>query len=243
MAAITSLDAVRHADVRVARAPDLAYAACLNHAVIGLDEVALAAADFPLVMLKDAQTGRFHLAALFGFAPDRNLFVMNGRWHATYMPEAVMRYPFLLDDNGVLGLAIDEASGLLSVSGDRLFDSNGNPSAFARAVAERIRTMKRDRDAMTVFADTVVQHRLVRPLRLSLVFGDGGSGEIDGLYSADPAAITRLASDILVDLNRRGYLAAMHVMTASLAQLNRLQQLHNAQSSRHIAELSYGVDA
>ena len=101
--AVTSLDPVRHAAARVGRGPDLDYAARLNHAVIGLDEVALAAADFPLVMMKDADTGRFHLAALFGFERDRNLFVLNRHWHATYLPETVMRYPFLLDDSGAAG--------------------------------------------------------------------------------------------------------------------------------------------
>jgi hypothetical protein len=240
---VTALDSRRHGAAHVGPAPDLDHAARLNHAVIGFDEVALAAADFPLLLMKDAGTGRFHLAALFGFTPDRSLFVMNGHWHATYLPESVMRYPFLLDDSGAAGLAVDEASRLVGVDGERLFDSRGEPTPFVHAVAERIRTMKRDREAMTAFVDAIVQHRLVRPLHLSLAFDDGVSTEIKGLYTADAAAVTELPGDALVELNKPGYLAAMHVMMASLAQLNRLQQLYNAQESRRIAHLSFGVRA
>ena len=229
---IIALDPVRHAHLRKALAPDLAYAAQLDHALIGLGEVALAAADYPLVLLKDAQTGRFHLASLLGFGDNRNLFVLNGSWHATYLPETVLRYPFFLDPAAPLGLAIDEGSALLGGHGERLFRDDGSLSSATLTMQERIQHMMRDRTAMTEFVDQIVGMRLVRPLRITLAYDAGNQAEIGGLYGIDQFALEALDGESLHRLNQQGYLAPMHVMLASLLQLNRLEQLHNATPDR-----------
>lgn len=234
---VIALDRLRHARVCVAPPPDLAYAGQLSHAVIGLAEAPLAAADYPLVLLKDGQTGRLHLAALLGLAENCNLFVLNSRWHATYLPLTVLRYPFFLDETAPLGLALDESSGLICERGERLFDDRGEPTAATRAASERIRRMSRDRAAMTDFVDDIVSRRLVRPLRIELAFEDGGSTEVGGLYGIDRFASEELDGESLAQLNRRGHLAPMHVMTASLAQLNRLEQLHNARAARRLVHV------
>ncbi len=227
---VTALDRVRHARVCIAPPPDLIYAGQLSHAVIGLTEVALAVADYPLVLLKDGQTGRFHLAALFGLGEGCNLFVLNARWHATYIPLTVLRYPFFLDAAAPLGLALDESSGLVGDSGERVFDDQGEPTAYARATSERIGQIARDRTAMAEFVDDIVSRQLVRPLHIALTFEQGGSNQIDGLYGIDNFALETLDGDSLAHLNERGHLAPMHIMIASLSQLNRLEQLHNARA-------------
>ncbi len=229
---VIALDPVRHAHLCKASAPDLAYASQLDHALIGLGEVALAAADYPLVLLKDAQTGRFHLAALLGFGGNRNLFVLNGSWHATYLPETVLRYPFFLDSAAPLGLAIDEASALLGRHGERLFDDDGTPTSATLTMQEQIQRMMRDRTAMSAFVDHIVEKRLVRPLRISVAYEAGNQTEIGGLYGIDQFALEALDADTLHHLNQQGHLAPMHVMIASLFQLNRLEQLHNAAPDR-----------
>lgn len=229
---IIALDPVRHAHLCKALAPDLAYAALLDHAVIGLGEVALAAADYPLVLLKDAQTGRFHLSSLLGFGDSHNLFVLNGSWHATYLPETVLRYPFFLDQAAPFGLAIDEGSALLGRNGERLFNEDGTLTLATLAMQERIQNMMRERTAMTEFVDHIVGKRLVRPLRVHLAYDAGNQADIGGLYTIDQFALEALDGEALHLLNRQGYLAPMHVMIASLFQFNRLEQLHNAVPDR-----------
>lgn len=228
--AVIALDRVRHASVCIAPPPDLAYAGQLSHAVIGMTEIALAAADYPLTLLKDRQTGRFHLAALLGLTDGCNLFVLNARWHATYIPLTVLRYPFFLDAAAPLGLALDEASGLIGDGGERVFDDQGEPTAYIQATSDLIGQMARDRAAMTAFVDDIVGRQLVRPLHIALTFDDSRSIQVDGLYGIDDFALGALDGDGLVQLNRRGHLAPMHVMIASLSQFNRLEQLHNART-------------
>lgn len=232
---IIALDPARHAQVRIAPPPDMTHSARLDHAVIGLAEAALAAADYPLVLIKDGQTGRFHLAALLGLGAGRNLFVLDGLWHATYLPETVLRYPFFLDEAAPLGLAIDDDSALLCNHGEPLFNTQQMPTSVTLAMSDRIEKMMHDRTAMTAFVDDIVARRLVRALRIDLAYQDGGSSELGGLYGIDQFALGALDGGALVDLNQRGHLAPMHVMIASLAQFNRLEQLHNARAERRLA--------
>lgn len=236
---LVPLDPQQHADLCVAPAPDLSHAETLDHAVIGLAEVATAASDYPLVLLKDSQTGRMHLAALLGFGQKLNLYILNGQWHATYIPQTVLRYPFFLDDSAPLGLALENTSKLLGKRGESLFGESGQPSSITRAMAETLGHMMRDRAAMTVFVDELIARKLVRNLHLDLNFKDGSSSQIAGLYTIDQFVLAELDGDALRALNQNGHLAPAHVMMASLQQLNRLEQLYNARSEKRIIRLDF----
>lgn len=236
---ITALDPARHAHLCIAPPPDLNYAARLDHAVIGLSEVAAAATDYALVLLKDEQTGRFHLAVLLGLGGGRNLYLLNGQWHATYIPETIMRFPFFRDEEAPLGLAIEDSSGLLGNQGEPLFTSLGTPAPATLAMAGRMQAMMRDRTAMTDFVDDIVGRRLAHSLTIELDRGGGAPSRIEGLYGIDRFALESLDGGSLADLNRRGHLAPMFVMIASLQQLNRLEQLHNARPDYQPVRLSW----
>lgn len=237
---VSALNRSRHARVCIAPPPDLTYAGKQSHAVLGLTEVSLAAADYPLVLLKDGHTGRFHLAALLGLNEGSNLYVLNAKWHATYIPLTVLRYPFFLEEGALLGLAIDETSALVGNSGERLFDDQGEPTPYAMVASDRIGQMNRDRTAMAAFVDDIVGRQLVRPLPVTLIYEDGASTRVDGLYGIDSFALEALDGESLAQLNRRGHLGPVYVMMASLAQLIRLEQLHNARGERQLSRIDFG---
>jgi hypothetical protein len=233
---ITALDPSKHGNMRVGPGPDLTYAATQNHAILGLSECSLAAADYPLVLMKHSQTGQFNVVALYGHDHDRNLFIVNQHWHATYVPLATLRYPFFLDPAGALGLAIDEASCTEVSDGKPLF-ADGTATEFLVGIAGLLQSMQGDFAAMQTFAATLAELKLLRPLNLRLRYDDGSRRQIEGLYSVSRAALAALADRDVLALHRRDYLQACHVIIASLAQMNRLQQLHDAQSARRIVEI------
>src|ERR1700738_5083968 len=107
MTNIVALDRARHAALRLRPTPEVSR---LRYAMLGLSELAVACADFPICLAKDAQTGRFNLITLFSLEEPRNLFWLAEKWQATYLPQAAMTAPFLLDAGTELGLAIDEDS-------------------------------------------------------------------------------------------------------------------------------------
>ena len=101
----------------------------LNHAQIGLSETGVAASDYPLLFMKDVESGHFRLVALFGLRPDANCFLINDQWQATYLPLAVLGLPFRLGGSDQ-SLCIDEESDLVSTdTGSALYSGDGNETA------------------------------------------------------------------------------------------------------------------
>ena len=235
---IAPLDPARHRNTRMGPFPDYAHAGKQQHAILGLSEIVLAAADYPLVLMKHAETGQLNVVALYGFATGRNLYVNGSQWHATYVPQNSLRYPFLASDSGVLGLALDERSGLIgSPGGHRLFDDAGRPTEYTAHVANTLQWLRQDFAAMQELVQALTQLSLVKPLSLLLRLEDATEQQIEGLYTIGDQALAALADSDVVTLHRKGSLRAVSILTASLVQLNRLQQLHNAQSPVRIGNI------
>ena len=229
---VAPLDPTRHRSTRLGPFPDFSHASEQQHAILGSSEIVLAAADYPLLLMKHADTGRFNVVALYGFTTSRNLYVSGSHWHATYIPQNSLRYPFTINEAGVLGLAIDERSGLIGhPEGHRLFDEAGRPTDYTVQVANALRWLRKDFEAMQELVQVLTQMSLVKPLSLALRMSDGTEQQIEGLYTIGDQALASLADRDIIALHRRGFLRAVSILTASLVQLNRLQQLHNAQQS------------
>lgn len=239
--AIRPLSAERHGALRLRPRPDTAHGARQQHAVLGLSEIPLACADYPLALMKDAATGAFTIVALFGFWPGTNLYVQEGRWLATWVPGTMLRFPFYYDEAAPYGLAIDEECGLLgSAAGEPLFDA-GNPTDFTHSVAASLAALVEDVAAARRLAQTLAAHGLVQPLALLLADGSGHEHQIDGLYSISEQALDDLDDAAVVALHRQGVLSAASRLGASLGQLERLRQLHDHRADRPIAHIAYRV--
>ncbi len=238
---VTPLTAQRHGALTIGPRPDPAYGARHNHAVLGLSEIAQAAADYPVLLIKDGETGAFSIAALFGFAPGQNAFVMQGGWHATWVPGTMLRYPFYRDEAAPHGLAIDEACGLLGREGGEVLFSGGVPTSFTLRIAETIAALVEDIAAAQALARMLASHALVRPLMLVLTGADGHENQIDGLYGISQQALDALDDEAVVALHRAGALRAANVMAASLGQMERVRQLHDHASAQPLARMDYSV--
>ena len=239
---IAPLDAARHANTRLGAFPDFSHARQQQHAILGSSEMMLAAADYPLVLMKHAQTGQFNVVALFGFASGQNLYVSGAHWNATYIPQNTLRYPFMASEAGVLGLALDERSELIgNPAGYRLFDDSGHPTDYTRQVADTLQWLRRDFETMQELVLALTQLSLVRPLTLLLRMDNSTESQIEGLYSVSDFALGALAETDIVRLHRRGFLRATSILAASLVQLNRLQQLHNGQSPLRIVNMAISL--
>lgn len=194
---------------------------------IGLSELALAVADMPLCLAKDATTGRFNLVALVGLVEPVNLFVHDRRFHGTYCPRALQLTGFRLDRNGVAGLAVVDGDPAIGSTGDPLF-RDGEPAPLLAGIAAALEHLVADIGAARDLVDGYAALRLIRPLHLVLHSDDGKEQVIDGLYTIGTEALMQLPADDVVRLHRSSALASAAVLTASLAQVERLCQLHNA---------------
>jgi hypothetical protein len=239
MSRITALHHARHASVQL-RYP--LGTAKLRFALLGRSEITLAGADFPLCLAKDAATGRFNLIALLSLIEPRNLFWLNEKWHATYLPEATTTAPFFLDPSSEHGVAVDEESVTLNAGGIQLFGSDGQPTETLKNISARLKRITDDIADAQRMVDDFARRKLIRPLQLILRLDDGREHQIEGLYSLGTEALAALSDESVVTLYRSGNLAAAAIMSASLSQLERLRQLHNASGAKPITSARVGIE-
>lgn len=232
MSRIVLLDPVRHHALRV---DAMAGAAARQFVQIGRSEIALAAADMPLCLVKDAQTGRFSLIALLGLIEPRNLFWHDAGMRATYLPRAAALTGFRLDAAGTGGLAVDEADAALGARGDALFTADRSPAPIVADVRAGLEALVSDIGAAQALIDDYARLRLIRPLSITLRLSDGHEHVVAGLYGVDEEALATLDGATVVAMHRADQLAPAAVLAASLAQVERLRQLHNASHARTIA--------
>ena len=224
MTAIVPLSASAHSRLRYDRR---IAGAAHRFARIGLSEIAFAAADMPLCLAKDGETGRFNLIALMSLVEPANLFVFGGGFQATYVPRAALLGGFRLDARGAGGLAVDPTDPSLTSGGDMLFDGDA-PSPLLADIAQGLERLVADVAAAQAVVDTWAAHRLIRPLALSLTTDHGAVHDLAGLYTIDEAAVRTLPDTPVLALHRADRLTPATILTASLAQVERLRQLHNA---------------
>lgn len=243
LTSLSQFNADRHRDVRIMPGPDMAWSRRLNHAQIGLSETGVAASDYPLLFMKDSESGRFRLVALFGLRPDANFFVVGAQWQATYLPLNAIGAPFHLA-GPEKALCINEASDLVSTdTGIALFSEDGQETAELSRTQSMFDYLRSDLDAADVFVAAVVALGLIRPLAITLEFGEGESEQIEGLYSISPPRLEALDDAAILELYRRGFLDKIHIIINSLGQLNRIQQLSQFHIDRKINRLLTEMNA
>jgi hypothetical protein len=238
MTRITALHRARHASVQLRHPLGTSK---LRFALLGRSELTLACADFPICLAKEAATGRFNLIVLLSLIEPRNLFCREDMWHATYRPEATSTAPFFLDPDSEHGLAIDEDSVTLGAGGTQLFGTDGRPTEALKSIAVGLKRIADDISDAQHMVDDFSQRKLIRPLQLILRLDDGREHQIEGLYSLGTEALAALADDTVVKLYRSGNLAAAAIMSASLSQIERLRQLHNASGAQPITSARVAI--
>lgn len=229
MTRLRALDPARHGALRLDRTRGAAQRRLVP---VGRGEIAALAADMPLLFAKDAQTGAFELVALVGLIEPANLFVSAAGYHATSQPRAAGLTALRLDAAGAGGLAVDEADASLGEVGAPLFADDG-VGTWRKA----LKTTLDDVTAGRALAESYARRALLRPLSVTLAMADGQDHALDGLYAIAEEALAALADAEVVAMHRADELAPAAVMTASLAQTERLRQLHNARFAQQIAAI------
>lgn len=243
LTSLSQFNAERHRDVRVMTGLDMAWSRRLNHAQIGLSEAGVAASDYPLVFMKDDESGHFRLVALFSLRPNLNFFVVNDQWQATYLPLNVLAAPFHLA-GPEKALCIDEGSDLVSTdTGTALFSEDGAETAELLRFRSMLDFLRSDLGAADEFVTTFMTLGLIRPLSVTLQFGESADEQVEGLYSVSPPRLMALDDAVVLELHRRSFLDKAYVIINSLVQLNRIQQLSQFHADRKITRLLTEMEA
>lgn len=230
MSNFQALNKNQHKSLKVKADKGYAHTAKSHVIPLSVFELSQAQADYPIVFIKDAQTGQFHLVALVGLERNENLFSHADGWQAEYIPMQIQGYPLALTtsaDNAneqIVAIDIDAAT-ISEEEGEPLFESNAQESEF---LTQKIDIMSKFAAQMPVtqkFLEQLVQYELISPQSLTIKTNDGKEVNLTGLYIVDGEKVNNLASDTFIALKEQNLLAPIYACLFSLQRISRLIHL------------------
>lgn len=219
------LSSVDHADWRL-KLSDYAFASETAFVPLVLAEIPAASRNYPVVF---AGEGAAPLA-LTGL--DKvNLFVTDGVWtEDAYVPAYVRRYPFgflATSDEKRFVLALDvEADGVISSGeeGRALFE-DGKPTEMTTQALSFCDTFQGEAAATTAFAEALQASGLLIERRADVTLPDGRKLGVDGFQIVDAEKFAMLDDAVVLEWQRKGWLALIHFHLASLDRFSTLLAL------------------
>jgi hypothetical protein len=225
------LDSQTHRNVRIARRPTRESAE-VNVVSVIPREFARLVAHYPIFFTKNTESGRFEPAALLGFQRQENLFFVNGRWDAAYVPLQIQRQPFSLiprrSDSSAggqpsLDVAIDlDGSNIQAQEGERLFLEDGAPTKFLQEITSMLSALVSGSREAYAFTGRLAELNLIESVRIDIEFVDRSETKLEGLYWIAAAAVKALTAAQLAELRDREFLEWLYFQMASVSHVSGL---------------------
>lgn len=185
-------------------------------------EFAVAAAHYPILLTKNADTGAFFVGAMLGFDVGENLF-LEADGMSAYRPLNLQRGPFFVVGED---MAIDLDSPRIDAGGEPLF-ADGEPGAYLKSMTQLFRDLVPGTEVTRVFVETLARGKLIEPIDITVSFDDGSKRVLQDLYTINQDALKALPDGDVLDLFRRNYLYLIYLMIGSLKQLPALGRRKN----------------
>ena len=93
------LDNITHKDLRIRPGYGRGMGFEVNVARVFPIEFTQLQMEYPIVLMRNRESGHFEPIVLFGFAEAENLFVTDDGWDARYVPLTILRQPLALTNN------------------------------------------------------------------------------------------------------------------------------------------------
>jgi hypothetical protein len=238
---LVALNAQTHRTLRIATERSLNEYSQVNVVSVVPREFPRLLAHYPIFFTKGADNGQFEPAVLLGFVRNENLFLVDGKWDATYVPIQVQRYPFSLlprqidtptGKQNTLDVAFDSDSPhLQSETGERLFADDGQPTQYTQTVTSMLSALVGGSREAYGFTGRLAELNLLEPVSVKVEFVDRSETNLQGLYWIAAKTLKELPAAQLAELRDREYLEWMYFQMASLSHMASLVARKNKRLS------------
>ncbi|MDO3381362.1 SapC family protein [Gilvimarinus algae] len=148
---------------------------------------------YPIVLVKDGQTGKFSCSVLLGISEESTL-LSRGRVDDGALPLSIQRLPLVAvesspESDPVIGLDIDSPG---VGKGEPIFGENATALNDAMAALGEI---YRGREETEDYIQNVLAMDLVSKLQAEVTYKDGRKVTMEGLYSVDINRVARIDDD------------------------------------------------
>jgi hypothetical protein len=233
MTSIKAINSASHSKVKIMSNPNFIQSKNKHFVPVLVHEFMSASQEFPIVFVKDVDTGQFNAIALLGLKPKENLFFDEKSWQASYVPQALTLYPFVIhqeDGKDKALLCFDEDSPLVNeVKGQTLFDKNGTQEKWLAEKGEAVVDYIEKTEITKHFIKLLLSKELLAPQTLNLKIEGEEEYTLAGLYVIDEQKLNALSDKDFTELRKTGAIPAIY---ASLLSMQRIHQLVRRQSTK-----------
>ena len=227
-----------HKNLRVNPDKVEAHGAHERSVPVVLSEFLKLAVQYPIVITKNSETGKFLCVAIFGFEKGENLFWKSGAWDAIYLPLNIARQPFFVgkddehdrkDSRDNFVICVDEQSECLQQGeGERLFDEEGKETPYLENMKSILAALLTGETQTQTFVNKLLALDILMPMSLDITFVNEESQQVEGTYTIDEEKLKNLSRESLLELHSLGYLSPVYTMITSLGQFFSLVNRKNA---------------
>ncbi|WP_193161355.1 SapC family protein [Microbulbifer hainanensis] len=192
-------------------------------------------AEYPIVFVKNSETGQFQSVALFGLKVGENLFVDGDKWKGVFVPGSIRNHPFMLAPAGEnqeqLMVALVENSPLVGEEeGNALFTDEGEETDYLKAKKENLVNFLESDRLTKAFVEVLVEKELLTEQSVTVNAGEERIN-LNGLYIVDEKKLNELSEEDFADFRKRGFLPPLFAQLGSLHQFSKLAQMQAAAAS------------
>lgn len=215
-----------------------AFVANLNSVPLLANEIAAAAAEYPIVFSATATEGGFIALAVMGLKENQNLLLSEDNlFTARYVPAFVRRYPFILgttQGSDIMSICIDEDSSPCIQDGSkgaRLFDDAGERSPYLNEVIEFLKDYQSRSEISKQFCARLYELGLLEPMQANITFKNHDDAQVNltGFYVVSREKLKALSDADALELFSKDGLELIYAHLQSLANFNRLIDLMSKQ--------------
>ncbi len=221
----------KHAKLKVVESGDYTrYKGQHLYPIITQDFFTLAS-EFPLVFVKNSDTGDFVPVAVMGLREGHNLYCQTEEYLGLVVPVSFTNAPFSIakmDPEGEqFAVMIDEESPLLSEeTGQTLFKEDGERTEyFDKRVDSIVNVAQQTLNTQAICKDLAAKELFMTQQLQLRHRPDAPSYNIDGIYTVNEEALNALSDEDYLDLRKRGLLGMIYAHLTSLQQFRRVSKL------------------
>ena len=218
------LSSAAHRDLSFEPMPDYAFASGINAVPLTAVEILAAASEYAIVFT--ASGDDVMPVAVLGVRTHQNLYVSaDSQWQAKYVPAFVRRYPFVFSaspDQKTLTLCIDDTHPGFNTDGrgERLFDADGKPTAYAGRVLDFLKEYQTQFERTRVFGRHLKELGLLEPMEAIVSLPGGEQVPLRGFLGVSRERLRALDGDKLESLAKTDELELVYLHLASMRNFN-----------------------
>lgn len=224
------LNNVTHKDLKIIQERTPLGGENIGYTAIVPWEFRQAASRYPIFFRRTSSDNQFEAVALFGFAPDENLFIGDQRHEDIYIPLSVARIPFAIgytqnSDTGqrepVVHVNMDHPR-VNSNEGNPVFLEHGGNSLYLEQINSILAELMNGVTICKRFTDILQAEDLLEPFVLKVTLDNDQQIEMGGFYTINETVLRSLNAEQLARLHSQNFLELIYMSIASLANVKKL---------------------